>query len=51
MKFRAILAGKLEEALEQYQKSKHFGVERAAMHIRNVSFVSTPFALYIASTG
>ncbi|PBK99359.1 TPR-like protein [Armillaria gallica] len=29
--------GQLEAALEQYQRSKDFGVERAAMHIRNVS--------------
>ncbi|KAJ7743117.1 hypothetical protein B0H16DRAFT_1561912 [Mycena metata] len=28
--------GKLEEALEQYQRSKDRGVERAAIHIRNV---------------
>ncbi|KAI0703221.1 hypothetical protein C8Q76DRAFT_754206 [Earliella scabrosa] len=29
--------GQLEESLEQYKKSKAFGVERAAMHMRNVS--------------
>ncbi|KAJ6581220.1 hypothetical protein B0H19DRAFT_928887, partial [Mycena capillaripes] len=29
--------GKLEEALEQYQRSKDRGVERAALHARNVS--------------
>ncbi|EIN06117.1 TPR-like protein [Punctularia strigosozonata HHB-11173 SS5] len=29
--------GRLEEALEQYKRSKDNGVERAAMHIRNVS--------------
>jgi len=29
--------GRLEEALTQYKRSKDFGVERAAMHIRNVS--------------
>ncbi|KAF8661326.1 hypothetical protein AX16_001422 [Volvariella volvacea WC 439] len=29
--------GRLEEALEQYKKSKEHGVERAAVHIRNVS--------------
>jgi len=29
--------GRLEEALEQYKRSKDYGVERAAMHIRNVS--------------
>ncbi|KAI0371401.1 TPR-like protein [Pilatotrama ljubarskyi] len=29
--------GFLEEALEQYKRSKEYGVERAAMHIRNVS--------------
>jgi len=29
--------GRLEESLAQYKRSKEFGVERAAMHIRNVS--------------
>jgi len=29
--------GHLEEALVQYKRSKDYGVERAAMHIRNVS--------------
>ncbi|KDQ19080.1 hypothetical protein BOTBODRAFT_28573 [Botryobasidium botryosum FD-172 SS1] len=29
--------GQLEEALIQYKRSKDFGVERAAVHIRNVS--------------
>lgn len=29
--------GQLEEALKQYQRAKEYGVERAAMHIRNVS--------------
>ncbi|KAI0945607.1 hypothetical protein AcW1_001788 [Taiwanofungus camphoratus] len=29
--------GRLEEALVQYKRSKEYGVERAAMHIRNVS--------------
>ncbi|KAL9713777.1 hypothetical protein Ac2012v2_003388 [Leucoagaricus gongylophorus] len=29
--------GRLEEALEKYKISKEFGIERAAMHIRNVS--------------
>ncbi|THH26423.1 hypothetical protein EUX98_g7762 [Antrodiella citrinella] len=29
--------GRLEESLAQYKRSKDFGVERAAMHIRNVS--------------
>ncbi|KAA1468768.1 TPR-like protein, partial [Dentipellis sp. KUC8613] len=29
--------GRLEEALEYYKRSKEFGVDRAAMHIRNVS--------------
>ncbi|KAI0690993.1 hypothetical protein C8T65DRAFT_763717 [Cerioporus squamosus] len=29
--------GQLEESLEQYKKSKEFGVDRAAMHMRNVS--------------
>ena len=30
------VAGRLEEALEMYKRSKEFGVERAALHIRNV---------------
>lgn len=30
-------AGRLEDALAQYQRSKDFGIERAAVHIRNVS--------------
>jgi hypothetical protein len=29
-------AGQLEEALEYYKRSKENGVDRAAMHIRNV---------------
>lgn len=29
--------GQLEEALVQYKRSKEYGVDRAAMHIRNVS--------------
>jgi len=29
--------GQLEEALKQYKRSNEYGVERAAMHIRNVS--------------
>ncbi|RDB23820.1 hypothetical protein Hypma_009017 [Hypsizygus marmoreus] len=29
--------GRLEDALVQYQRSKDYGVERAALHIRNVS--------------
>lgn len=30
------VAGQLEEALEYYKRSKDNGVDRAAMHIRNV---------------
>jgi len=30
-------AGQLEEALKQYKRAKEYGVERATMHIRNVS--------------
>ncbi|KAG9043910.1 hypothetical protein FS837_008987 [Tulasnella sp. UAMH 9824] len=30
-------SGQLEEALEQYKRSKQYGVEKADMHIRNVS--------------
>jgi len=29
--------GRLEEALEKYKRSQEFGVERASVHIRNVS--------------
>lgn len=32
------IAGRLEEALAQYKRSKENGVDRAAMHIRNVSY-------------
>lgn len=32
-----VTGGKLEEALEQYKISKKYGVEKADMHIRNVS--------------
>ena len=32
-----IIGGRLEEALTHYKRSKEFGVERAEMHIRNVS--------------
>ena len=32
------IAGRLEEALIQYKRSEERGVERAAMHIRNVRF-------------
>lgn len=32
-----LLGGHLQEALAQYKKSKENGVERAAVHIRNVS--------------
>lgn len=37
--FAAVLeaTGRLEEALTQYRRSKEFGVERAAVHIHNVS--------------
>lgn len=31
-----LVGGHLEEALAQYKRSKEYGVERAAMHIRNV---------------
>jgi hypothetical protein len=41
------LVGQLEEALAQYKRSKQYGVDRAAMHIRNVNLnrdiSSTPF--------
>ena len=36
-------AGRLEEALEQYKRSKEFGSERADPHIRNVG--PRPFTL------
>jgi len=35
----SIPAGRLEEALEKYKISKEFGIERAAMHIRNVNCI------------
>lgn len=31
--------GRLEDALTYYKRSKEFGVERAAMHIRNVGLL------------
>ena len=34
-----VTAGRLEEALVQYKRSQDYGVERAAMHIRNVRLV------------
>ena len=34
--------GFLEESLDQYKKSKEFGVDRAAMHMRNVSAYHLP---------
>ncbi|KAF8075077.1 hypothetical protein FPV67DRAFT_1727513 [Lyophyllum atratum] len=38
--------GRLEDALTQYQRSKEFGVERAAVHIRNVGqLFNIPFNL------
>lgn len=33
--------GRLEEALDQYKRSKEFGVDRAEMHIRNVHVLHT----------
>lgn len=33
--------GRLEEALDQYKRSKEFGVDRAEMHIRNVHTLHT----------
>ena len=38
--------GFLEESLEHYKRSKEFGVERAAMHMRNVSIVVSPTRSY-----
>ena len=40
-------AGNLEQALEKYQLSKKYGVERAAVHIRNVS----PSPINASTTG
>lgn len=34
-----ISAGRLEDALKEYKRSQQYGVERAAMHIRNVCTV------------
>ena len=41
------IAGRLEEALERYNLSKKYGVERAAVHIRNVS----PSPINASTTG
>ena len=40
----AFQGGKLEEALEKYKISEKYGVERAAMHIRNVNISSFCFS-------
>ena len=34
-----LTGGRLEDALTYYKRSKDFGVERAAVHIRNVRFI------------
>ena len=36
-----LTAGRLEDALTYYKRSKDFGVERAALHIRNVRLSSS----------
>lgn len=33
--------GRLEDSLTYYKRSQEFGVERAAVHIRNVGPIST----------
>ena len=45
-----VAAGRLEEALEEYKRSKNFGVERAAVHIRNVCASSTLLSLFLLTT-
>jgi hypothetical protein len=35
-----LTGGRLEDALTYYKRSKDFGVERAALHIRNVRLSS-----------
>jgi len=37
------LAGKLEEALEEYKRSQRYGVERAGVHIQSVSETKPSF--------
>lgn len=39
-------AGRLEDALIQYKRSKEFGVERAAVHIRNVNRFTSGFTCF-----
>lgn len=40
------VAGNLEQALEKYKLSQKHGVERAAVHIRNVRLISDQFHRY-----
>lgn len=42
------LGGRLEDALAQYKRSNDFGVDRAAMHIRNVN-ISPPLSIVFLS--
>ena len=35
-----LAGGRLEDALDHYKRAKKFGVEKAEVHIRNVSFRS-----------
>lgn len=37
----SLTGGRLEDALTYYKRSKDFGVERAALHIRNVCLFSS----------
>lgn len=40
------LGGRLEDALAQYKRSNDFGVDRAAMHIRNVNISPLPLLFF-----
>ncbi|KAF5369234.1 hypothetical protein D9757_010021 [Collybiopsis confluens] len=42
--------GKLEEALEQYKRSETYGIERAKLHIRNVSHFINVALLWVTFT-
>lgn len=45
-----LTGGRLEDALTYYKRSKSFGVERAAVHIRNVRLFSSSRLMVPSST-
>ena len=45
-----LTGGRLEDALTYYKRSKDFGVERAALHIRNVRLSSSSHLMAPSST-